>query len=178
MRSVRFLAILAASLAAVSLGWLPAALAAPSADEKATGRPATIEMIVPADAQISFDGAGTSSRGTFRQFVSPPLAPGNLYHYYNVRARWTENGQKFDETTCICVREGDTIRITYPRGAAEESRAYYYSPEPPPARANTYYFGPDRSGRTIRYYSDYPPPPNVKTFSELSPIQGTQYGPG
>jgi uncharacterized protein (TIGR03000 family) len=147
------------SIAAASLGLLPAALAAPSTDGTTTGRPATIEMTVPADAQITFDGAATTSQGTLRRFVSSPLAPGKQYHYYNVRIRGTANGQNFDETICICVREGDFITISYPTFVAER-RSYYYSPESPPARAKTYSFGPDFSGRTITYYSDHDRPPS------------------
>jgi uncharacterized protein (TIGR03000 family) len=177
MRSVPFLTTLAAGVAAASLSWLPAVLAEPPRDGEATGRPATIEMTVPADAVIDFDGYKTSSRGTFRQFVSPPLTKGREYHYYNVHVRGTANGQKFDETICICVREGDHITIAYPNFVAER-RSYYYSQESPPARANTYTFGPDLSGKTIRYYSDYGPPPKVKTLSEQSAFPEVVNGPG
>jgi uncharacterized protein (TIGR03000 family) len=129
------------------------------------GRPASIEMTVPADARISFDGHETSQGGTVRLFNTPPLDPERLDAMYNVRVRGTFNGQKFDETICICVREGDHIKVNYPSGFVAEA-------SPPPARTNTYFFGPDLSGRTITYYSDYGPPPNVKSFSEQSPIRG------
>jgi uncharacterized protein (TIGR03000 family) len=165
MRSLFFPAILAAGILTVAGETSPRARA-DKPDGAKTGRPAIIEMTVPADAQIGFDGDETSQRGTLRLFRSPPLEPEHQYHYYNVRVRWTANGQKFDETICICVREGDHIKITYPRGFVPETPATV-----PPARANTYYFGPDSSGRTITYYSDYGPPPNVKTFSELSPMK-------
>jgi uncharacterized protein (TIGR03000 family) len=178
MRSVPLLGVLAVSVAASFMCSLPTARAAPSADDPAQGRPATIQMIVPAEAQITFDGTPTSSRGTLRTFVSPPLAPGKQYHYYNVRVRSMANGQKLDETICICVREGDAITISYPSGAFTERRAYYYGAEPTAERANSYYYGPDPRGRVILYHSDYPPPPKIQTLSEQDPIQGIPFPPG
>src|SRR5260370_27645314 len=56
-------------------------------------KPALIDVLVPADAEIWFDGAKTVQNGEFRQFVSPPLMPGHDF-FYEIKARWMENGKK------------------------------------------------------------------------------------
>src|SRR5262245_46965126 len=43
----------------------------------ATSLPATIELLVPADAQVWFNGAATTQTGTVRRFVTPPLNADN-----------------------------------------------------------------------------------------------------
>src|SRR5205085_1327698 len=52
-----------------------------------------LTVTVPADAQVWVEDAPTTSNGTVRQFVSPPLEPGGPFTYH-VRARWNENGQE------------------------------------------------------------------------------------
>jgi uncharacterized protein (TIGR03000 family) len=115
-------------------------------------------MIVPADARISFDGESTTQTGTDRVFETPALVPDHQYHYRKVRVSGTVNGRKFEETICICVREGDHIKVAYPNFLAEKLDT------PAVERKNTYTFGPDYGGRTIIYRSDYgrPTPPTVE----------------
>jgi uncharacterized protein (TIGR03000 family) len=79
---------------------------------------AVIDLQVPADAQVWFDGDATNQRGTNRLFTSPPLGPGKAYHY-DVKARWTENGRPVERTRRVDVRAGQhtTVDFTRDQGA-------------------------------------------------------------
>jgi len=68
-----------------------------------TGAP--VEVMVPATAEVWFDGYLTTQQGTVRVFQTPALQPGQTYSY-QVRARWMENGQVHDVTRTLQVREG------------------------------------------------------------------------
>lgn len=71
-------------------------------------RSAHLQIRVPEDAQIWFDGEKTDKTGTLRQFVSPPLDPGRDYAY-DVRARWTEDGREVDRSERVTVRAGQQV---------------------------------------------------------------------
>jgi uncharacterized protein (TIGR03000 family) len=74
--------------------------------------PAIIDVRVPADAQIWFDGESTSQTGTERLFRSPPLQPGQDYSY-EVKARWTENGQDVDRTRKVRIHAGERVSVNF-----------------------------------------------------------------
>jgi uncharacterized protein (TIGR03000 family) len=82
------------------------------------GRPAPsdnrarIWLAVPADAQVWFDGEPTKQTGELRQFVSPTLAPGRSYTY-DVRVRWTKDGQPVEEERRIRVQAGASSRFDF-----------------------------------------------------------------
>jgi len=61
---------------------------------------------LPEDAEIWFEDAPTTQKGTLRQFVSPPLTPGKEYKY-NVRVAWLEEGKKVSQAHTFPVRAGD-----------------------------------------------------------------------
>jgi uncharacterized protein (TIGR03000 family) len=86
----------------------------------AASLPATIELIVPADAQVWFDGVATSQTGTVRRFVTPPLNGDNNYSY-EVKARWTKDGQPLEATRTITVVAGGFGRLDL-TGAADAAR--------------------------------------------------------
>ena len=73
---------------------------------------ARITVIVPADAEVFFDGNPTKQTGTQRVFDSPPLKPGSRYTY-SVRARWTADGRPVDQTRSVPVRAGAQIRVDF-----------------------------------------------------------------
>jgi uncharacterized protein (TIGR03000 family) len=61
-----------------------------------TGQPegsARITVILPPDAEVSFDDVTTLSKGAVRQYDSPPLTPGTRY-VYDLKASWNENGRE------------------------------------------------------------------------------------
>jgi uncharacterized protein (TIGR03000 family) len=64
---------------------------------------AEVEITVPPDATLWFDGVLTRQTGARRGFVSPPLTPGQNYTY-EVHARWTQDGRTVDRTRTIRVR--------------------------------------------------------------------------
>jgi uncharacterized protein (TIGR03000 family) len=88
---------------------------APAANEE----PATVQLSVPADAEIWFDGVATSKVGTERTFHTPPLERGIRYRY-TVRARWTEDGKPVDESQSVIVRAGEAARVRFPIPAAAD----------------------------------------------------------
>jgi len=66
---------------------------------------------VPANAVVYFDGTKTGQTGTARQFVTPPLAPGN--YQYAIRATWMENGQRQTQTHQVTVHPGDGVNVNF-----------------------------------------------------------------
>lgn len=74
--------------------------------------PALIEVHVPADAQVWFDGDSTSQTGLERSFRSPPLQPGQDYSY-EVKARWTENGKDIERTRKVRLHAGERVLVNF-----------------------------------------------------------------
>jgi uncharacterized protein (TIGR03000 family) len=79
---------------------------------------AQIDLQVPADAQVWFDGEKTTQTGSPRQFVSPPLTPGRAYTY-EVRAAWKEGGREVMESRRLSVRAGDHLTASFPAAQAK-----------------------------------------------------------
>jgi uncharacterized protein (TIGR03000 family) len=81
-----------------------------------TGRPANlvaqagIRVLVPADAEIFFDGERTTQKGTERLFITPPLQAGKKYHY-DLLARWKEDGKTVEQKRQVEVSGGTTVRV-------------------------------------------------------------------
>jgi uncharacterized protein (TIGR03000 family) len=74
---------------------------------------ANVTVLVPnADAQVWFDNAATTQRGTDRLFNSPPLEPGNSFTY-TIKAHWMANGQPVDQMRRINVQAGQTITVDF-----------------------------------------------------------------
>ncbi len=73
---------------------------------------------VPENAELWFDGKATQQRGPEREFHSPPLTPGQSYHY-DVRLRWTENGKSMEAKRTIHVHANDwqEVDLTQPATA-------------------------------------------------------------
>jgi uncharacterized protein (TIGR03000 family) len=76
------------------------------------GNTALIDVQVPANAQIWFDGESTSQTGTERAFRSPPLEQGQNYSY-EVKARWTEDGKDIERTRKVRVRAGERVNVNF-----------------------------------------------------------------
>lgn len=74
---------------------------------------AHIMVHVPsANAEVWLDGQPTSQRGMERTFMTPRLNPGSTYTY-EVRARWTENGQPIERTRTVRFQTGQTIHVDF-----------------------------------------------------------------
>jgi uncharacterized protein (TIGR03000 family) len=66
---------------------------------------ATIVAHVPDNAAIWFQDAVTTSKGTLREFTSPPLAP-NKDYVYTIRVSWVEDGKLVSQTNEVTVKPG------------------------------------------------------------------------
>src|SRR5438552_15539773 len=75
-------------------------------------RAIAVNMTVPADAQIWFDGKKTSQTGTNRHFVSPPVAPGRDYAY-EVQVKWMKDGKEVSQKRRVTVHAGDSIDLAF-----------------------------------------------------------------
>jgi uncharacterized protein (TIGR03000 family) len=75
---------------------------------------ARVDVRVPANAEVIFEGAKTTQRGSSRRFVSPPLTPGGNYSY-DIEARWMENGRQVSRTRHVPVRAGQVVRVDFLR---------------------------------------------------------------
>jgi uncharacterized protein (TIGR03000 family) len=84
----------------------PPSSPAPAADA------ATVEVRVPPDAQVWFDGNPTTQTGELRTYASPPLPSDKAFHY-DVRARWTDNGRVVDQTRSVEVRAGRRTTVDF-----------------------------------------------------------------
>ena len=73
---------------------------------------ALINLWVPADAVISFEGRGTTQTGDFRQFISPALAPGQDFTY-DIEVKWNRDGTEVARTRRITVHAGDIINLSF-----------------------------------------------------------------
>jgi uncharacterized protein (TIGR03000 family) len=93
----------------------------------------TIDVRVPANAEIWFEGQKTSQMGSFRRFISPPLEPGKEYTY-EIRASWTEEkGPPQEQKRQINVRAGErqTLNLLVARASdAGQGESLRQSPRP------------------------------------------------
>ncbi len=82
-----------------------------STTEAAMARAVLINLRVPADAKIWFDGRETIQTGTARSFESPRLAVGPEYTY-EVRIQSKRDGKEVTQTRQVIVHAGDEINLT------------------------------------------------------------------
>jgi uncharacterized protein (TIGR03000 family) len=85
--------------------------------------PATIELIVPADAQVWFNGQATTQTGTVRRFVTPELNADSDYTY-ELKVRWNKDGQPTEKTRQISVVAGGVrqVNLLQPSREMRENR--------------------------------------------------------
>lgn len=74
---------------------------------------ALVDVNLPADADLRFEGIRVSQPGSLRRFISPPLMPGRNYNY-DISATWTDNGRQVTQTRKVLVRAGDHISVDFP----------------------------------------------------------------
>jgi uncharacterized protein (TIGR03000 family) len=74
-------------------------------------RPALIDVFLPAEARLSFQGVTMTEGGSVREFKSPPLLPGRSYTY-DVRATWKDDdGREVVKSRRLTVRAGDHLEL-------------------------------------------------------------------
>lgn len=85
---------------------------------------AHLQLIVPTNAEVFFDGEKTTQAGPTREFVSPPLETDKVYNY-RVRVRYSNsNGKAIDDARLIHVRANDWFRIDFTQPAPPEQPAF------------------------------------------------------
>ena len=73
---------------------------------------AEITVVVPADAELFFDGDPTTQSGAERLFVTPALKPGVTFHY-NLVARWKSDGKVVEQKRTVEVVSGGRARVNF-----------------------------------------------------------------
>jgi uncharacterized protein (TIGR03000 family) len=74
---------------------------------------ASVTVYSPApNAQIWFNDSPVTVQGSSQTFTTPPLVPGQEYHY-QVRARWTENGQTVVREQSVPVHAGEQVVVDF-----------------------------------------------------------------
>jgi uncharacterized protein (TIGR03000 family) len=72
---------------------------------------AWIIVKIPAEAELWFDQARTSQSGSYRCFVTPPLAPGRSL--YTLSARWHLRDVELRRVEQVEVRPGSTVTVDF-----------------------------------------------------------------
>jgi len=90
-----------------------APVVAPLGGLLASDQPATIEVAVPADAVVLFDGHKTSQTGSHRVFTTPDLVKGDSYHYM-VEATFQQNGKPVTQAKRVQVFAGAHVNVVFP----------------------------------------------------------------
>jgi uncharacterized protein (TIGR03000 family) len=80
---------------------------------------AYVRLRVPADAEVWFEGQKTQQTGTDRLYVSPPLDR-NRNYVYDVKVRWTENGQQVERDRKLTVQGGTQADASFGNNAEEQ----------------------------------------------------------
>jgi uncharacterized protein (TIGR03000 family) len=73
---------------------------------------AQIVILVPAEAEVYFDGTPTTETGTRRVFTTPALQAGRDFHY-SVRAVWTADGKPVQQTRKVAVKAGASVVVDF-----------------------------------------------------------------
>jgi uncharacterized protein (TIGR03000 family) len=77
-----------------------------------------ITMRVHPNAEVWFDGQKTTETGSLRSYISPSLEP-NRDFSYQVKVRWTQNGQEVDRTRKVDVHAGDRLFVNFMQPSSE-----------------------------------------------------------
>ena len=80
---------------------------------------AHLQLIVPENAEVLFDGGKTSQTGTTREFVSPRLTPGKVFNYTITVRSIDANGKTNVDKRVINVQANDWFSIDFTRPAPE-----------------------------------------------------------
>lgn len=83
----------------------------------AAGSCLTLRVAVPAGAELFVDGVKTAQTGADRLFESPAGEAGREV-WYDLTARWVENGAAVEQTRRVGGKAGDTVRVEFAAQAA------------------------------------------------------------
>lgn len=97
---------------------------------------AMIDVHVPSNAQVMFDGSPTQQQGPERRFMTPPLDPNSQYTY-EVTAKWTDqNGQERRESRTVRLTPGQTSQVNFmtPQNNSQQNNRDGTRPQRDPQR--------------------------------------------
>jgi uncharacterized protein (TIGR03000 family) len=84
-----------------------------TSNEVQNSNAAILELKVPENAEVWFEGDKTVQTGAVRYFVSPSLQPGRTFTY-DIRARWTDlGGNPVDRTKQVKVQAGARVEVDF-----------------------------------------------------------------
>jgi uncharacterized protein (TIGR03000 family) len=87
-----------------------------------TSNTATIEVMVPGDAQLWFDDNKTQQTGPMRIFETPPLTEGKS-GTYEIRATWTDpSGQSVTKTRTVQIAPNQHSKVNFLEADRQENR--------------------------------------------------------
>jgi uncharacterized protein (TIGR03000 family) len=78
---------------------------------------ARLTVRLPADAQLWVDGVPLEQSGAVRVIATPPLKPGQTYHY-TVKAQWRDNDRAVTREREVDFEAGDSVTVDFTRPAA------------------------------------------------------------
>jgi uncharacterized protein (TIGR03000 family) len=121
----------------------------------ATQATCEITIVVPADAEVFFDGQPTKQKGTARLYVTPPLVVGKKYSY-EVLARRQDGRKPVEQTRTVEVGGGLRVRVDFlAAGPAPTGQVRYKMTTPiPPGIA-----APDKMETrfgTLHFFDGFP----------------------
>jgi uncharacterized protein (TIGR03000 family) len=88
----------------------PATLPMPM-EVKIHNAPAVVTVRLPRDAELLISNQATTQKGEVRAFVTPPL-PGGKDLYYDLIARWKENGKAMESKRRVVITSGARVEIS------------------------------------------------------------------
>jgi uncharacterized protein (TIGR03000 family) len=71
---------------------------------------AQVNVLLPADAEITIEGKKMSSTGSSRLFVTPTLEPGKTYTY-DLHAMWMENGKEVIKDRKVSFKPDELVTV-------------------------------------------------------------------
>jgi uncharacterized protein (TIGR03000 family) len=95
----------------------------------------TVQMPGP-NATIWFNGARMLARGSTLTYTTPPLDPGQYYHY-KVKVRWMENGKPQELTRNLDVRAKTPVTLDFSRGQPADGQRQERGLKAPPPPGGT-----------------------------------------
>jgi uncharacterized protein (TIGR03000 family) len=81
--------------------------------EPAPDTAALLDVRVPANAELWFDGYKSKQTGPQREFRTPPLTTGKKYTY-TVRAKWVADGKPVEERREVSFTPGQHVKVAFP----------------------------------------------------------------
>jgi len=109
-------------LLAIALAAAGVALGAAAAQTQPAEQSIAIRLLVPAGAQVEFDGSKTTMTGPSRQYVSPPVPVGREYTY-TLKVALVRDGRTITESQRVLLTPGQEARVDFNGAIAQRIAA-------------------------------------------------------